>query len=519
MVLRSLIIVLALFSLGLASDLSLYLSNAKRAEALKKFSEAIDWYRKALESSKDKDLRMKIYFRMAYCYSKLDNSIAAFSLYQEGLRNPKAEEYLISHPRLFITLANLYFDFKKYKEAANIYLKVLEKYKNRPFIPFVLVKAGDSLFNLKKYRRALKLYSKVILLYEGTDEYWISRFRMADIGVFYPGIKIPESIEYEDYRNPVKAYKEIIENAPETLSKLKQLAHLRISSFYMKKGRYDLAIEGIKKFLEGYPSSILKRYAKKLLNRAVSEYVDVLYEKKDYLKVCKLYDSLKDEIIISELKYETAKKIGDSLYRFGLYRDALKFFIQNPKQNLLRIAEIYNRLGRYRETISLLKSSKPSQKLALILAEAYFKEKRYEDVIKVLKNIKDPKAYYLLAEAYDKLQRYTKAINYYEILTEIESEYRLNACLYLANFYFDRKRYQKALSYYLLAQKICKGCPDFDFIKLQIANCYYEMGRYKESSEILKQVKDDKLIGLVSNLQLEIMKLENEYRDLKWLIE
>jgi len=505
------------------NNLELYLSKAIEAENLRKIPFAIKLFRKILESTKDKELRMKIYFHMADCYYTI--YIAAYNLYQEGLKNPKAEEYLILHPKTYLNLANILFNYTKYEKAASIYLKIAKRYKNRSFAPFAFVKAGDSFLNLKQYEKALQIYSKVILLYKKTREYWISRFRMADISIAKPNINVPQTIEYKDYREPMKTYKEIMKEAPEDLIKLKQLAQLRIASIYIKEKKYLAAIDTIKSFIKIYRDSRLNNYAKRLLSKSASLLINKLYQKKDYIRICKVYESIKDELNLSKLNTQIVEKIGDAFYKLDLYNDALKIYTISPKKNLKKIALVYNQTGRYKELISLLMpiSKDLAPDMLIILAKALYKEKRFNKVINLLKERADksfnPEAYYLLANSYNEIGDREKAIYYYQVLSKRKSEYQLDACLCLANLLFDLKRYKNALSYYLKAQKLCKRCPDTDIIRLQIANCYYELGDYKRSASILKQVNGDGIIRLVSNIQLEIIQLENTYRELRWLIE
>ncbi len=502
-----------------------YISLASEAKKLKKFNIAIKWLRKALTVTDNDKIRSEIYFRLADCYYYIKNQIAAFNLYKEGLKYPDAEKYLLSHPKIYIHLANIYFDYSQYQKAVNIYIQIAKIYKNKDFTPYVLVKAGDSYLNLKKYKDALRMYSKVVLLFKNTDEYWISRFRMADIGISNPQLNIPDTIEYRDYRKPLEAYIDIIKRAPRELKKLKQLAQLRIASVSIKNRKYQQAIDVTKNFIKNYPNSTLKEYAKEILINATSKFVDFLYQNRDLIKICKLYESIKTDIDISKLKPDTTKKIADSLYNLDLYSDALRLYMIDPKHNISRIAAIYNRLGRYKETINLLKDREKnlSSEMLLVLATALYKEKRFKDVTvlleKYINKVSNIKAYYILADSFDKLGNRKKAIYYYEILSKKKSKYQLNACLYLANIYFDLKQYKKALHYYQITETLCNRCPDTDFIRLQIANCYYEIGDYKKSASTLKQVKSNNLMGWVSNVQLQIMELENTYKELKWLIE
>ena len=513
------------YSAQALDNTSSYLSRAKEAEKSGKFSIAIKWFRKALNVIKDQDLRTKILFHMGDCYYALNNQVAAINIYEEALKDSKAEKYLIQHPKTYLNLANIYFDHGQYDKAAEIYLKVTKRYKSKPFVPFALVKAGDSLLNQKKYKEALKAYAKVILLYKDSKEYWIARFRMADIGISHPGLDVPNHIEYRDYIRPVNAYKQILKYAPDNMIRLKLLAHLRIASVYLREEKYSDAIKLIKFVMTRNLDHTLSEYAKKLMIKTASHFIDILHKKKDYIRICNVYELIKAEIPLSHLDDAIIEKIAEALYELDMFRDALNLYLLNPKKNIKKIAIIYNQLGRYKETINLLMplKAKLDPELSLILAKAFYKEKRFRDVVTLLtpkiKNISCPEAYYLLANSHDCLGNKEKAIYYYKILSKKDSEYKLNACLSLGNILFDLKRYKDALPYYMTAQTLCKRCPDADFIRLQIAGCYYQMGDYKRSAAILKKVEGEGLIRWVSNMQLEIMELENRYKELRWLIE
>ena len=518
------IILLVLFCPSVWSgDVSLYISKAQKAQRDRKYDIAIRWFRKALSIIKDQELRTKILFQMGDCYYAIHNSLAAFDLYQEALRNPRAKDYLISHPKTYLNLANIYFDRGNYKKAAEIYLQIAQRYRNKSFAPFSLVKAADSFLNMKDYKKALEIYSKVILLYKDTNEYWISKFRMADIGVSHPDINVPQSIEYKAYFKPADAYKEILRDAPSDLIKLKQLAELRIASLYLKQGKSEESVDLITSFIRQNPFSPFQDYAKKLLKKAVEKSISQLYHKKAYSKICSLYESVKKYVPVSSLSPHTVDILADAKYRTGAYKEALKLYMSDPASHLFQIASIYNLLGRYKETIALLMPIKErlSSKLALVLAKALYEEKRFSDIVNLFKGKTDlnSEARYLLANAYYHLGNFNKAIYYYSLLIKEKSDYQLNALISIANILFSQNQFKKALLYYKRAQKICKKCPDSDFLRLQIASCYYYLGNHSDSASILKSVNKDRLIKWAANTQLELIQLENKYKELKWLIE
>ncbi len=501
---------------------SFYILQAEQAKKNKKYTIAIKLFGNALNFVKDSKLKTKILFQMGDCYYEINNEIAAFDLYSEALKSPYSKEYLISHPKTYLNLANIYFDRAEYRKAVEIYLNIAQRYKTKPFAAFSLVKAGDGLVSIKEYKKALEAYSKVILLYENTAEYWISKFRMADIGISHPNIDVPDQIEYRSYFKPLLAYKDIIENAPQELIKLKQLARLRIASAYLKAKKYQECISIIDSFLKDFPFSTFEEYAKRLLNSAFKEYVVELYKKGDFKSICKLYDSLKKELP-SKLEQEILTMVADAKFNIGLYKDALKLYMLNPKAHIKQIATVYNLLGRYTDTISLLMpiKSKLDHDLVILLAEALYKRKRFNDIISLLNkgNITDPEAHYILARSYDELGDTKEAIQHYLVLIKKDSEYQLSACLYLANLFFKQGKYKKALYYYNISKKLCKGCPDSDFITIQIANCYYYLGDYKKSASLFKTVKGSNLLKEYSKIEAEIIELENRYEELKWLIE
>ena len=505
--------------------LSSYISRAKEAEKLGKPSVAIKWYRKALLITGNQELKINILFHIGDCYYALNNQVAALNLYKEALKDPRSEKYLIHHPKTYLNLANIYFNHGEYHKAAEIYLKIGKRYKNKSFTAFALVKAGDSLFNLKEYKKALEAYSKVILMYKESKEYWITRFRMADLGISHPGLNVPNYMEYRDYLRPKDAYKDILKNAPDNMKRLRLLAHLRIATVYLKEKRHLDAINRIKFVMRHDLDSDLTEYARKLMINIVSQFIDMLQKKKDYLRIYKVFKAIKAEIPLSQLHEVTREKIAEALYHLDMCEDALSIYLMNPQKNVIKIASIYNQLGRYKRTINLLAPLKSKLDLdtALILAKAYYEEKRFKDVVDLLvpkiKDISNPEAYYLLANSYDRLGNKEKTIYYLQLLSKEDSEYKLNACLSLGNILFELKKYKSALSYYKAAQRICKTCPDSDFIRLQMASCYYQMGDYKRSAEILNKMEGDGLIRWVSNIQLELMQLENTYRELRWLIE
>ncbi|MCD6256376.1 MAG: tetratricopeptide repeat protein, partial [Deltaproteobacteria bacterium] len=316
-----------------------YYEQAVLAYESKKLDETIKLLRKALDNCKDKKLAIKICFFLGNCYLDLNNYLAARGFYNEALANDLAKEYLRKRPKTYLRLAELYFTYGDFEKAANAYLEIYRIYNKKPFAASALVKAADALFRCGKYTQAIETYAQVLKHYPYSEEFWISRFHLADIGESVPNLDIPSTPIYKDYWNPIETYQEIT-RIP--MLELAELAYLRIGSVFLKKGNYRKAVETFRDFLSTHPTSKFVQDAIDLLQDALSPIIDGFYKEKNYLDIVKIYE--KNRLYLKKISnISLATKIADSYYYLGFYERALSIYknFSLSAKNIIKVADIY----------------------------------------------------------------------------------------------------------------------------------------------------------------------------------
>ena len=127
----------------------------------------------------------------------------------------------------------------------------------------------------------------------------------------------------------------------------------------------------------------------------------------------------------------------------------------------------------------------------IISLYSYFKEKKEHDAYNAYNNLlyefiqkKDPK----ILENFIAKHKGTKA----EIFAKIR----------VANYYFNKRNFKKSLSYYKELEKNNINEEFKNFAKLCEAQCYLEIGKINDAKSILKELKNDSIVGAESTFYL-----------------
>ena len=503
-----------------------YYEQAVLAYESKKIDETIKLLRKALNNCKDKKLAIKICFFLGNCYVDLNNYLAARGFYNEALANDLAKEYLRKKPETYIRLAELYFTYGDFEKAANAYLEIYRIYNKKPFAASALVKAADALFRCGKYTQAIETYAQVLKHYPYSEEFWISRFHLADIGEIVPNLDIPSTPIYKDYWNPIETYQEIT-RIP--MPELAELAYLRIGSVFLKKGNYRKAVETFRDFLSTHPTSKFVQDAIDLLQDALSPIIDGFYKEKNYLDIVKIYE--KNRLYLKKISnISLATKIADSYYYLGFYERALSIYknFSLSAKNIIKVADIYNKKGDYANTISLLTpfiKSHHQKDLTYnalnLLAYALYRENRFEQAACILKKLvkkyKKDKAdiYYLLAKCCERMGKDQVAIKYFKkaIRKSNDKRFVMDSYLNMANCLYRKKDYRDALNTYKKAIKMCNGCKEENFIFYQMASCYRNLKLSNKAKVVYKGIKGEPFWERISANAIEDINWEDKYKE------
>ena len=251
------------------------------------------------------------------------------------------------------------FDEKKYEQAAEEYIKLVNKAPDHENAPRAINNAAVAYEELKKYESAMKLYQRV---YREYPESPLSGYALYRVGV--------NSERFFEFDNAIRTYKLFYEKyegqSPEELEKM---------DFYIDKKRPKALLSA------AVLSGNLQRYRKsaRLYEQFVRQYPN------------------NDEAASAQWEaVENWKKAGDTRKMIDAFETYKREFGSDPDnadkvlEGMMRIAEHYEEQGRerreddkYREIIDTFESRKlkPGSDSAFYAAKAQFRlaERKYQE--------------------------------------------------------------------------------------------------------------------------------------------
>ncbi len=427
-------------------------------------------------SGRNKELRMRICFALGDLYFKRNNLLAARDYYLEALSSgANYRAFLLKYADTYQKLAYTQFYFGMYAESAVSYLDLSKILEDPAEKRKSIVRAAESYEKLGRLKAALDLYASVVKEYPDTDEALISMMRMADLGVRHPGIKVPATPEYSAYRRPLDAYLELRKSS---IPELSELAYLRASELLAKMGRYDEALDLIKKEQALFPEGKLYRDSVSLFREILYMWIGSLFESSNYLKVVELYSKYRPFIV--EGGPHILKKVSYSLYKVGLVGEALSLFsrIRLEERDVVFLSKLYSSLSRYGDVVEVLKPyvkkhSTDCEAVRILADSLYFlgreESVRYYDLAlsSCKARSKDP-LILKAARCYNKFSKFRKTIRLFKgrSAKSLSSE----EVLTLADAYFGQGYYRKALSLYKRSVGNLKGSDrDYAFYRIGLS--------------------------------------------------
>jgi len=505
-----------------------YYERGLIAYQLKEVEKAIGLLGKALENCKDAHLYMKICFALGDAYIALNNSIAAYNFYQEAFKKGNSPYvYLKKHPLTYFNVAEMFFNTGEYTKAAQAYLEIASLYSQASFAPKALIKAGDVFLKTKKYLKALETYGKVVQLYPNTNEALISQFRMADLGMEKPGLKIPLRSYYEAYRHPWEAYLELTKSP---LPELAELAYFRMAELLFKQNKFAKAVRVLKKYLTRFPTGKLREHCLELLESTVFSWINQLYNTHQYLAVLKIF--WENSSYLKHKNEALLNKIADAYYEVGLYEEALKTYqrLSLRSENIFKIAQLYYFLDSYPDAEhlveNLLQTSKDvdltCQATQLLAATCYKEEKFTKALIHYLDYLNQchPKSpwplYVNIADCYAHIKVWDEAISFLKTLFEkadkLDENLAKRAYILLADCYYHKQIFEKALKNYNQALFYVNDKDEFNFILYRIASCYNHLNlTAKATLTYQKLKKEDSFWQALANFSLDDLSWRRKY--------
>ena len=439
---------------------SIYMQTGNFFIEKENYSKAEQIYEKYLEKNIDDDvtnnliialLNQKKYKKMLDILNKKEDSLD--NLYKKGIA---------------------YLELKQYKNASEIYFKIIEKPENA-YTENAYKRLVTSLFTIKDYENVLKYTSEYLAKGYTKNENWmidkkgqvylkrseynnaeniykrlIKTNEMRDYAIFMLG-----EIEYnrKNKEMALKFYENIVLNYPD--SEYKKSSLYWIININYEKENYEKAIEYSKYFLKNYSNG---------------EYISeiIYYLGNIYMKENKM-----------DLALEEYKKIVNSNTSKGIKSNVLE-----------KLIKIYYDQNKYTEA-SLWVEKLENQEYKLFW-QAFILEKqgKEEEALKKYKEIVEDqnqgsKANYQIGSYYYRKQNFSAARNYLSKVLEFSvSENKDKALLKIALTYEEEGRYQTAITTLLRIKLLYEESELQDVVYLKLAENYEKNEEISKSIEI-----------------------------------
>lgn len=247
--------------------------------------------------------------------------------YESG--NRRWPTFLKVNPGSLYNYAETLFQARRYPQAAQAYLQMVNIDPSAEYAHRALARLGDLYLQDKKRDEALKVYTRVIRRYPLSEGSMVSLIRLGDL-VSEGEVKLEDEYIFpmDFVRDPLATYRKVIELAP--TSQLAEVAYLRIAGYYKKKGEFQKALDTLQEFYKKYPASQLTQNAQFLQAETYMDQVSFYFERGYFLRAIHTYThfraSVPEQVIRQARPHKAMVVVGESYMRLGLYGQASRMF-------------------------------------------------------------------------------------------------------------------------------------------------------------------------------------------------
>lgn len=373
-------------------------------------------------------------------FKNLPDSIDAFLFYKGrteyflGLWG-KAETKLLRHrerfpgshyaDRTLYILASINFKRKEYRDAIAFWRELVDGFPRSVYVASALRGIGNSYFNLGDYGSALNAYNHV-------GQYNPSEDIASEVS-----LRIYETKHYlHKHPSLIDVLRRYIRENPN--SKLIARTKLHIAKLFYEKERYYQSMSEIDMIVEDYPGTEVAIEAM-ILRVQVSQAIANEFELVNSLRSLLLSENAAEyrlyaanelgALWIEEAKYDSA------LYYYNLLLDSETY----REGAILKIADIYDRLGQIKESIAMVERLISEYPKSIYLADAYMLQSRalrslgdYDSAIQMLLGVSErigdrAELYMELGNLYFDIEEFTAARRHFLKACEISKQNREGA--------------------------------------------------------------------------------------------
>ena len=454
----------AVFPKGnLAAKMYFYMGESYSVKA--DFKKAIHNYKKALNTTRDANLKDLVYRGMVFLFIREDKFDDAKSYIEK-----------IQSEELKLFCEGVYsFSKEDYLTALEKFDSFLERFPKSSFIVTVYLDRAEVLYEMGRLNDALGVYTYIIDEFKGRVDN--DTMDKAHYGLAWCYLKKGE------FKKAIAEFKETLKYTENPTVKVS--SQIQIAEATQEAGDNELALEIYNEILEDYPNTIYADY--------IQLQIGLIFLKNEQLESALMaFDNLKRNFpssrLIPEAQYYLAVGYFSSqnyLEAKSLLEDFLKLY---PDSDLFDDAKYlygkcffneknYDRaLGIFRQIASESKDNRVKELVYIDMGNAYLNLSKTEEARKVWE---------------DFLKQFPK------------SQYGRSVALYLGGIYESNKNYTEAQKYYALAAEYGEDSSGEGEAYISLGHLYWRKGDLDIAKDYFQKAADiDTPIALKAKLYL-----------------
>ncbi len=482
-------------------------------------------------------------YQIAVGYYQANDFKKALEVFEDAVQ--RWPEELGKDPGLNYTIAEIYYAQEQYDKARNFFFNLVNLDPESLQSHKSLNKIGDSYLLENNGLAAYAVFNRSQKIDKDGPLSLYAQIRMADIGIRYPGLQIPDLIyDNPSYFKPYETYDRIFEMTP--ARNIRAEVILSRGTAYFQEQRFLQAIEEFKRLMDRDKKTRYYRAAKNSIRLAVVHLIDQYSTQGGSLPILYAYNNFVELNLGDIQNVKTLLQIGEAFKGIGMNAEALRFFemvkLKDTKDKyndrlFLNLGEIHLAQGHFKEAELVSKTflnnyprSPEVPRAMMLLAASYKGQKLLNKSIETYENISQradvnpAEAHYRLGDIWFKsndLERatnsYRNVIDNYDRGIKDPPEYIQSAYFKLGIVYHMQKRYSESLSVLESGRKLFPDHELREWGDFLIADNLEELSQndraFAELEDMTKDDKDSNLVLQAAQTRMKVLDWEKRLKD------
>lgn len=437
------------------------------------YEKALKAYKFAIRHYPNSKFKDHAQYKMALIFEKLNYTLEAKILYQEGIKNRRS----LYTPARKVGLAKMLLNEGKLSESYRAFQRILKKTPDKKEARASVLKIGQKYYEQKNFKKALAIFERGSLQWpESLDDNPQINYQMAEI--YFSQKKYPRSRKH---------YFNLINLSPEADNA--HLALNKIGDTYILENKHMAALSVFDQSRKRDPGSAGSQYGRirmadiGVLNPSLPVR-DIIFDVSPYFNPFETYEEVMKEARSREILAEAALSQGIAYLKEQRYLDAiakLKTLLAFEKDS-----RFHRTAGRYiRQAFILLVQDYADQKGSLPILYAYNDYLSFS-----LGEIRSIKTLLQIGESYQDIGMNAEALKFFEKVKQLDLRgiYTERLFINLGKIHLHEGNHEEAqLVSRAFIKKYPKSIRTPDAMKLMAAS-FKAQGNYNDAMRIYKDL-------------------------------